>query len=313
MKPLPHHYDAHLSGGPTGCATVSVPGVPGLRAAPPIEFEGPGDAWSPEHLLLAAVATCFLFTLRAVARACATGILVLDVPVEGAVDREDGVVRFTEIVLRPRLVLAPGQRPRPGGAGHGRRARRRASSPPPSRRPSASSLTRPNTLDRTLVGTADDGLPQPSAQRPARQSDLNRRRSARVTTASAAENRSMIAVHPNSQLTAAMSPRAATLTPSRSAPVAAERPCHRERIGDGNEQERGQKDRHSGRDGTRRPAHKVADERSRRENGSGRELADRHRINGCWSVGQWNRSTKSVREGQRRSRCHTPRSQSSGT
>jgi OsmC-like protein len=69
MKPLPHQYDVRLTGGPAGYATLSVAGVPDLRAAPPLDFDGPGDAWSPEHLLLAAVETCFLFTLRAVAQA----------------------------------------------------------------------------------------------------------------------------------------------------------------------------------------------------------------------------------------------------
>ena len=53
MKPLPHHYDVHLTGGPSGHAQLSTGGVPELRTAPPIDFDGPGDAWSPEHLLLA--------------------------------------------------------------------------------------------------------------------------------------------------------------------------------------------------------------------------------------------------------------------
>jgi hypothetical protein len=57
-----------LTGGPAGHATLSVAGVPDLRAAPPLDFDGPGDAWSPEHLLMAAVETCFLFTLRAMAQ-----------------------------------------------------------------------------------------------------------------------------------------------------------------------------------------------------------------------------------------------------
>ena len=69
MKPLPHHYDVHLSGGHSGYGMLSTPGIPDLRAAPPADFDGPGDAWSPEHLLLAAVQTCFLFTLRSIARA----------------------------------------------------------------------------------------------------------------------------------------------------------------------------------------------------------------------------------------------------
>lgn len=108
MKPLPHRYDVRLRGGPTGYATVSAGGVPDLRAAPPADFDGPGDAWGPEHLLLAAVETCFLFTLRAVAQASRVEFTALEVAAEGTVDRRDGVTRFAEIVLRPRLTLAPG-------------------------------------------------------------------------------------------------------------------------------------------------------------------------------------------------------------
>src|SRR6266511_1605142 len=68
MKPLPHLYEVSLSGGPTGHATLLAAGVPPLRSAPPKEFDGPGDAWSPEQFLLAAVETCFMFTFRAVAQ-----------------------------------------------------------------------------------------------------------------------------------------------------------------------------------------------------------------------------------------------------
>ena len=68
MKPLPHHYDVRLSGGPDGYATSTAEGLPDLRCAAPADFDGPGDAWSPEHMLIGAVQTCFLFTLRSVAR-----------------------------------------------------------------------------------------------------------------------------------------------------------------------------------------------------------------------------------------------------
>ncbi len=108
MKPLPHRYEVRLSGAPGGYATLSTSGVPDLRSAPPLDYDGPGDAWSPEHLLLAAVETCFLFTLRAVAKASKITFTALDLSSEGTVDRQDGVTRFTEIVLRPRLTVPPG-------------------------------------------------------------------------------------------------------------------------------------------------------------------------------------------------------------
>ena len=108
MKPFPHEYDVHLAGGPTGHATLSTPGIPDLRTAPPKEFDGPGDAWSPEHLLVAAVQACLLLTLRAIARASKVEFISLDVEATGTVDRVDGITRFTGIVLRPRLVIPAG-------------------------------------------------------------------------------------------------------------------------------------------------------------------------------------------------------------
>jgi peroxiredoxin-like protein len=108
MKPLPHHYEVTLSGEPTGYATLSSEGMPPLRSAPPKDFDGPGDAWGPEHLLLAAVATCFMFTFRAVAQASKFTFNSLDLSGSGIVDRKDGVTRFTEITLRTRLWLPSG-------------------------------------------------------------------------------------------------------------------------------------------------------------------------------------------------------------
>ena len=108
MKPLPHIYKAQLAGGAEGYAVVSAAGMPELRTAAPADFDGPGDAWSPEHLLMAAVETCFLFTLQAVARASKLPFTSLELSGEGTVDRKDGATRFTEIVLRPRLTLPTG-------------------------------------------------------------------------------------------------------------------------------------------------------------------------------------------------------------
>jgi peroxiredoxin-like protein len=108
MKPLPHIYTARLTGGAKGYAVVAATGVTELRTAPPADFDGPGDAWSPEQFLMAAVETCFLFTLRAVARASKVEFTSLELTGEGTVDRKDGATRFTEIVLRPRLTLPAG-------------------------------------------------------------------------------------------------------------------------------------------------------------------------------------------------------------
>jgi organic hydroperoxide reductase OsmC/OhrA len=108
MKPLPHHYDVHLGGAASGYAELSTAGVPLLRTAPPADYDGPGDAWSPEHLLLASVEACFLFTLRAIARVSELQFTRLELEAVGTVGRIDGVTRFTEIVLRPKLTVPAG-------------------------------------------------------------------------------------------------------------------------------------------------------------------------------------------------------------
>ena len=107
MKPLPHDYEVSLTGGPHGYATNSAAGLPDLTTAPPTEYDGPGDAWSPEHLLLAAVNSCFLFTFRAVARASRVEFLDVDARTWGLVSKADGAVRFTEIVVRATVTAAP--------------------------------------------------------------------------------------------------------------------------------------------------------------------------------------------------------------
>jgi organic hydroperoxide reductase OsmC/OhrA len=90
MNPLPHLYEVTLSSTPKGYATLLTDGVPALRSAPPKDFGGLGDAWSPEHLLIASVETCFLFTFRAVAEASKFDFLSLEVSGSGTVDRKDG-------------------------------------------------------------------------------------------------------------------------------------------------------------------------------------------------------------------------------
>ena len=65
MKPLPHNYEVALTGAAVGYATASGCGLPDLTTAPPAEYDGPGDAWSPEHLLLAAISVALLILMPA--------------------------------------------------------------------------------------------------------------------------------------------------------------------------------------------------------------------------------------------------------
>jgi organic hydroperoxide reductase OsmC/OhrA len=108
MTPYPHHYRIHAAGGAEGEVELTSPGLATLHTAPPVEFGGPGDRWSPETLLLGALGDCFTLTFRAVARASKLAWTSLDVDVEGTLDRVDGKSHFTDFILRARLVLPAG-------------------------------------------------------------------------------------------------------------------------------------------------------------------------------------------------------------
>ena len=145
MKPLPHTYEVALTGSAAGYATVSGPGLPDLTTAPPAEYDGPGDAWSPEHLLLAAVSSCFLFTFRAVAKASHVEFVEIDAPTSGTVDRSSGTPRFTDIVVRAAVTAAAGADPA---------AVKRAVDKAAARCLVSSSLTTPVRVEATIRGAA---------------------------------------------------------------------------------------------------------------------------------------------------------------
>lgn len=107
MHPYPHTYSASAAAQATGLVTVASPQLPDLRTAPPPEFDGPGDVWSPETLLCAAVADCFILTFRAVSRAAHLEWLRLDCRVEGVLERVDRVSQFTRFTTFADLVVPP--------------------------------------------------------------------------------------------------------------------------------------------------------------------------------------------------------------
>lgn len=108
MHPYPHHYVVGASGGPTGTVALSSARLPDLVAAPPAEFDGPGDRWSPETLLCAAVANCFVLTFRAYARASKLEWVALECRTEGTLDSVGGVAQFTHFVTQAKLAIPAG-------------------------------------------------------------------------------------------------------------------------------------------------------------------------------------------------------------
>ena len=108
MHPYPHQYTVTASAGPVGSVEVSADRLPNIATAPPAEFDGPGDAWSPETLLCASVADCFILTFRAIARASKLEWSELSCRVEGVLERIEGVSQFTRYTTYATLRIPSG-------------------------------------------------------------------------------------------------------------------------------------------------------------------------------------------------------------
>jgi organic hydroperoxide reductase OsmC/OhrA len=108
MHPYPHHYHVSAAAEPTGAVALDSPSLATLASEPPKEFDGPGDKWSPETLLTAALADCFVLSFRAVANASKFSWQRLECTVEGRLDRIERITQFTEFLVRARLTVPPG-------------------------------------------------------------------------------------------------------------------------------------------------------------------------------------------------------------
>lgn len=108
MQPFPHRYTVAARAATQGDVALEGARLPALHSAPPAEFGGPGDRWSPETLLVAAVADCFVLTFRAIAGVSRFSWLSLSCDVTGTVDRVDRVTQFTGLQVTARLRIPAG-------------------------------------------------------------------------------------------------------------------------------------------------------------------------------------------------------------
>ena len=72
-----------------------------IRFSSPPEFKGDTGFWTPEHFLLAAVASCFVVTFYALAERTQMNIRKLELSIEGKLGMFEGRMSFLQIVLQP--------------------------------------------------------------------------------------------------------------------------------------------------------------------------------------------------------------------
>lgn len=96
---------AWWSSGKTGLAkSDSAPSAIHFTAPP--EFGGLEGRWTPEDLLLGAIASCYTTTFRALADYSKLNYVDLEVAVEGTVAKAESGYSFSEVIIRPNLTIS---------------------------------------------------------------------------------------------------------------------------------------------------------------------------------------------------------------
>jgi peroxiredoxin-like protein len=101
-----HEYRVNAFGAGGRNGVVHAQGVlSSISFSAPPEFLGEPGRWTPEHFLVAAVASCFVSTFSGIAEKSGFEFVSLNLDAEGVLGNEDGIWRFTEIKLRPVVTI----------------------------------------------------------------------------------------------------------------------------------------------------------------------------------------------------------------
>jgi peroxiredoxin-like protein len=107
MAGTTYHYRTELEW--TGKKDLKLVGekLPAIEAGAPPEFHGREGVWSPEHLFVASLNSCYALTLLAIAEFSKIELITLSCSATGKLEKmQTGGFQISEITLKPRVVLA---------------------------------------------------------------------------------------------------------------------------------------------------------------------------------------------------------------
>ena len=80
-------------------------GKPELEISSPPEFKGDPGFWTPEDLFVASVNACIMMTFLAYAQHKGLELAEYESEAEGVLENVEGKYRFTEVTVRPHVVV----------------------------------------------------------------------------------------------------------------------------------------------------------------------------------------------------------------
>jgi len=106
MTQFPLFYENTIAWTGEKKGEVSGPKLPALQVATPPDFGGHEGFWSPEQCFVTAVNACVMSTFLAIAQLSKLSFESYESEASGKLDKPEGqVMQFTEITLRPKLVV----------------------------------------------------------------------------------------------------------------------------------------------------------------------------------------------------------------
>ena len=87
---------------------VDIPGKPSIRGTAATVFRGDPSLPNPEDLLMAALSACHFLSYVAYCARDGVNVIAYEDEATGIMERVDRVTKFTDVLLRPRVTVAPG-------------------------------------------------------------------------------------------------------------------------------------------------------------------------------------------------------------
>ena len=100
--------------------SVAVPGKPTYKASADAAFGGDPKLHNPEDLLLISLSTCHMLSYLAVCARIGIVVTAYEDTAEGTMAIKDKRMRFTDVLLRPRVTVEPGADVAKAEAAHAR-------------------------------------------------------------------------------------------------------------------------------------------------------------------------------------------------
>jgi len=102
-----HKYQIRAASTAVRSGVARIEGIePEIAFSAPPEFKGRAGYWTPEHFLVAAVASCYISTFSGMAFNSDLEFFTLELDTVGSLEQDAGGWRFGEVVLHPRLTIA---------------------------------------------------------------------------------------------------------------------------------------------------------------------------------------------------------------